>query len=337
MKKVLLTGATGFVGAYLAHYLLQKGYAIRAIRRPNSPMQLVENIQHQLEWVEGDLLDPTFLEEVVQGVDQVYHAAALVSFNPRDQAKLLRVNGQGTAFLVNAALLHGVEKLLHVSSIAALGRKKNQGKIDEQAQWENNSINSNYAISKFKAECEVWRGIEEGLNAVIINPSMIMGAGFWNSGTSKMFMQVDKKLRVYPQGTTGFVDVRDVATAAIQLMESDISGQRFILNAENWSYYQLFSEMANGLGKKAPSWKMPGWMIELMWRMENFRSKALGVAPLVTKELARAMHAQYEYEGSKIQQHLGFQYRTLSETIEETCQALQQAKALGQSASLLTM
>lgn len=329
-KKIFLTGATGFVGAYLLKALLREGYAVRALKRKNSNLQLLEEDAKAVEWVEGDLLDLPFIEEAMDGIDQVYHAAAMVSFDVKDVRKMMEVNVRGTENLVNTALLKKVGKFLHISSIAALGRKKNKVEIDEKAQWENNSINSNYAISKFKAECEVWRGVQEGLNAVIVNPSVILGAGFWRSGTSQMFWKVQKGLRFYPKGITGFVDVRDVALAAVALMESNISAERFILNGENYSYKQLFSEMALTLDKQPPKWKMPSWGVELMWRAELLRSKALGVKPLITKELARNLEAHYEYNAQKIEKALDYEFIPLHQTIQETAEALKRAKAENQ-------
>jgi nucleoside-diphosphate-sugar epimerase len=168
MNKVLVTGATGFLGSYILRLLLKKGYKVRAIRRSSSPMAMLQDIADKVEWVEGDVTDLPFLEEATKDIDYVYHAAAAVSFNSKDKEKMMLVNGIGTENIVNVCLDNGVKKLLHVSSIAALGRKENVTEIDENAQWENSPLNSDYAISKFKAECEVWRGIQEGLNAVII-------------------------------------------------------------------------------------------------------------------------------------------------------------------------
>jgi len=248
-KQVLVTGGTGFLGAYLLAYLVKKGYQIKAIKRKTSSMDLVKNIQHKIEWLEGDILDTPFLETAMKGVQQVYHAAAIVSFDPRDAAFMLKVNAEGTANLVNAALYEGVEKLVHVSSIAALGRKEFQPNINETAQWENSKENSNYAISKFKAECEVWRGMQEGLKIAILNPSVIIGAGNWKQGSCQLIQKVAKGLQFYPKGSTGFVDVRDVARAAILLMESDISGERYILNGANWSYQKFFTQTALALNQ----------------------------------------------------------------------------------------
>ncbi len=326
MKKVLVTGGTGFLGSYLLRQLFKKGYELRGLRRSSSQTALVGDIYDKIEWIEGDVTDISSLEDAMKGVDHVYHAAAAVSFNSKDKTKMLQVNGDGTANVVNVALDLGIEKLLHVSSIAALGRKENQTRLDENAQWENSKLNSDYAISKFKAECEVWRGIQEGLQAVIINPTLIMGAGYWHSGTGKMFTQAEKGLMFYPQGGNGFVDVRDVAAVAIALMESDISGQRFIVNSENHLFKNAFTMMSKAFGRKAPFIKAPTWAIELMWRADNIKSVLLGVEPLVTKELARGLQTFFQYDNVKLQKAINFPFRTLEETVNNTAAVYNECK-----------
>lgn len=318
MNKVLLTGASGFLGSYMLRLLLKKGYAVRAIRRKESPMGMVQDIVNRVEWVEGDITDLSFLDEAVQGIDYVYHAAAAVSFNSKDKEKMMFVNVNGTENIVNLCLENPVKKLLHVSSIAALGRKENVTIIDENAQWENSTLNSDYAISKFRAECEVWRGVQEGLNAVIVNPTLIMGAGYWHQGTCKMFKQADKGLMFYPKGGNGFVDVRDVAEVSVKLMESEISGERFIVNAENHLFRDAFTMMSKALGKKAPFIKAPDWTIELMWRADSIKSTLLGIEPLVTKELARGLQTFFQYDNAKLLKHIEHNYRSLQTTVDET-------------------
>lgn len=327
MKTVFLTGATGFVGAYLIQYLLQKGYRVRALRRERSNTALIQSIENQVEWVVGDILDEPLLEDALQGVQHVYHAAALVSYQPTDAELLLQINHQGTANLVNAALYAGVEKFLHVSSIAALGRKEHQTHFDENTQWENTKLNSNYAISKFRGECEVWRGIEEGLSAVIVNPSVIVGAGYWHTGTGHFFRQVAKGLSFYPVGRTGFVDVRDVAKASIALMESDITAQRFILNGENWTYQQLFETIARALQRRAPRLKLPAWLGELAWRADYAKSRLLGTQPLITQEIIQKTQGDFNYSNEKIIKAIGYQFQPLAETIQQTALAYQQSQA----------
>lgn len=326
-KQVLVTGGTGFLGAYLLNYLVQKGYQIRAIKRKTSSMDLVKNIQSQIEWLEGDILDIPFLETAMKGVQQVYHAAAVISFDPREAAFMLKVNAEGTANMVNAALYEGVEKFVHVSSIAALGRKEFQPHINEMAQWENSKQNSNYAISKFKAECEVWRGMQEGLNIAIVNPSVIIGAGHWNQGSCQLIQKVAKGFKFYPKGSTGFVDVRDVARAAILLMESDISGERYILNGVNWSYQKFFTETAKALQQSPPNKLAAPWMINFLWRAEWLRSKIFRSSPLLSRETARTSQATYYYHNEKIVKDLGYDFISMEETLHATAKAFKESQA----------
>jgi nucleoside-diphosphate-sugar epimerase len=336
-KKVLVTGGTGLVGSYLIRYLLQKNYTVKAIKRKTSPMDLVAEVQHQVEWVEGDILDVPFLEKIMQDIQQVYHAAAMISFDPHQAQRMLQVNKDGTANIVNTALYYNIEKLVHVSSIAALGRKEYQPNIDEVAQWENTKENSNYAISKFKAEAEVWRGIQEGLNAAIINPAVILGAGFWDSGSCKIFDRVAQGLKYYPGGTTGFVDVRDVASSAIALMESDISAERYIVSADNWPYQKLLTHLAKNLNLKPPTKAAPQWIVQLMAKAEWLRSKLFHSSPLLTKETIRNLQSTYYYNNNKIKNDLGFQFLPLEQTIKETAQTYTASQNLKRNFGLLKL
>lgn len=332
MKTVFLTGATGFVGSYLLQNLLAKGYKVRALRRKNSPLHLVAPWADAVEWVVGDIDDEAFLEESLSGVQAVYHSAAFISYQPKDAEQMLQVNATGTANLVNAALYAGVEQFLYVSSIAALGRKQHQTHYDENSQWENNSLNSNYAISKFKGECEVWRGMEEGLSAVIVNPSIIMGAGYWSVAAGQFFRRFSTRRWLYPRGGSGFVDVRDVATASIALMETNIQNQRFILNAENWSYKKLFSHIAESLGQRPPNWEISDTLAGWAWRADMLKARILGVPPTLTRELAHSVQQTFTYDNQKILQSLpNFQFRPLTQTVEDTAKVFleSQKKGLG--------
>ena len=250
-------------------------------------MHLVQDVIDQVEWVEGDILDVSFLEEAMNGVTHVYHAAAMVSFAPEDVEMMMKVNINGTANIVNASLAEGIEKMVHVSSISSLGRFEHQPHITEKSSWQTSKLNTNYAISKFNSECEVWRGMEEGLSAVIVNPSVILGSGYWNSGSCALFKKIWDGLKYYPTGATGFIDVRDVARAIVELMESNIHSERFILNAENKSFRDFFTKVAKHLDKKAPSIAVTPLLRALAWRGEWLRAKITGVRPIVTRETVR--------------------------------------------------
>ena len=325
-KAILVTGATGFVGAYLLRYLLAEGYTnIRAMRRKSSNMALVAEIEDKVEWVVGDILDIIFLEEVFKGVKQVYHSAAVISMAPADEAMMRQVNIEGTANVVNAALYAGIEKMVFLSSIASIGRTKNVIHIDEKTRWEESKYNSSYAISKMQAEQEVWRGIAEGLNAAIINPGVILGSGFWMQGTCVTFSQVWKGLMVYPGGASGYVDVRDIARMCITLMEKEVKSERYIAVGENLSYQQLFTMVAQSLGKKPPMIKLPVWLGEIAWRLIWVFSAITRIKPMLTKEMVQLTARTYIYDSSKSVEQLGFKYTPIKQCVEQTSAQLIEA------------
>lgn len=315
---VFVTGGTGFLGSHLLRHLVAQGQQIRALRRANSRLDLVADIAQKVDWVEGDVNDLPALEAIfAEGVTQVYHCAAVVSFHPRDRAKLLKINVEGTANIVNFCLETGVKKLVHVSSIAALGRSPQRRDLDETCLWVENPLNTHYAISKYRSEMEVWRGQAEGLPVAIVNPAMILGAGRWDEGTARLFQQVKKGLRFWPAGTTGFVDVADVVRFMQLLMESDISGERYILSAENWPYKQFFEQVAAELGVAPPSTRVTPFLAEMAWGVEWLREKLTGSQPIVTRESARSSGQAFFYDNRKSRSVFGFGYRSVEETIAE--------------------
>lgn len=321
--KTLITGATGFTGSYIARWLVQQGESVRAIHRPDSQFALVEEVKDKIEWVEADLLDVPALTAAMQGVDKVYHAAATVSFDKRDIPQMMAINAKGTANVVNLCLSEGVGRLLHLSSVAAIGRNRPKAVITETDQWERSKYNSPYAISKFRAEREVWRGIVEGMNAVILNPSIILGGGWWNSGSARIVQRVAKGEKFYPPGKTGFVDVRDVVQIAHLLMESTIQQERFIVVAENRPYHEVMQQLAEELNVQPPSIPARPWMIQVLRQVEAFRSALTGSRPLITKAIARNMFTEYEFRHDKLRQHLDFTFRPLSQTLSESAKLYQ--------------
>jgi nucleoside-diphosphate-sugar epimerase len=328
---ILVTGGTGLVGSHLLQALAAEGKPVSAIKRPSGNTDMIRKVFNlyskepekdfaRIEWVEADLMDIFSLEEAMEGVEEIYHCAALVSFLPGDRKKLLRDNTEGTANLVNAALEKKVRKLCHVSSIAALGRPENMSDlIDEDLVWKTSKNNSIYAISKYGAEREVWRGTAEGLDAVIVNPSIILGLAGKKGGSSRIFSTVWEGLKFYPPGKNGFVDVRDVVRAMILLMKSDIRNERFILNVDNIEYKKLFEIMAAAFGKPGPSIKVNPALSRLAWRVEKLRSMVTGVKPLITRETAHTAVQHYEYSNEKIKKELGFEFTPIEETVGHFC------------------
>lgn len=314
---ILVTGATGLLGSYLMKELVARNKKIKALYRTQIPAQ---SYTEQVEWIPGDILDVVLLEEVMQGVTEVYHCAGMVSFNPRKKKQLFKVNAEGTGNVVNAALAAGVRKLVHVSSVAALGRKIEGVPVTENVKWSEENNNSTYGKSKHFAEMEVWRGIGEGLQAVIVNPVLILGVGNWNEGSAALFKNAWNEFPWYTEGVSGMVDAADVARAMVALMESDITGERFILSAENWPLRDMFNAMATAFGKKPPHKKVQPFMASLLWRIEKIRSWFSGSDPLLTKETADTGQRKVCFDNTKLKTFLpGFAYRPLRQTIEEYC------------------
>jgi nucleoside-diphosphate-sugar epimerase len=323
---ILVTGGTGMLGAHLMFDLLQKQQRIRAIKRASSNLSMVKKIfsfytdQFELhfkriDWVDADLLDYYSIEESLVDIDQVYHCAAMVSFSKKDQKTMMGNNVEGTKNLVNACLRKRVEKLIHVSSIAALGRAKKGEKTTEKTPWKDSDKDSPYSISKYQSELEVWRGIAEGLNAVIVNPSVILGPGDWSKGSPSFFKLIDTGMKYYSEGMNGYVYVRDVSRAMIQLMDSDITGERYILNGEDLTYLEFFNMMAKTLGKDYPKIEAKKWMMEVAWRGAWLKSFFTGKSAEFTKSNARSFLSSYSYSSEKLEHETGFEYTALQQAI----------------------
>jgi nucleoside-diphosphate-sugar epimerase len=317
---ILVTGATGLVGSHLIKQLVQQNRQVRALYRSAIPSFEGSD---KVEWIKGDILDVFSLEDALQNVQQVYHCAAIVSFSPKEKNNLLHTNIEGTANMVNACIDAGIQKLLFVSSVSALGRIRENVMIDETMNWTEETSNSEYGKSKYLAEMEVWRGIAEGLNAVIVNPSIILGAADWNKGSTAVFKKAYDEFAYYTDGVTGFVDINDVVQAMILLMESDVAAQRFILNGDNVSYRELFTQIANAFDRKPPYKKASPLLAEIVWRVETVRCKLSGSKPLLTKETTKTAQAKVYFSNKKLSQYFpSFQYTSLPNSVARICNEL---------------
>jgi nucleoside-diphosphate-sugar epimerase len=256
----------------------------------------------------------------MDGVDTVIHSAAIVSFVKKDRNEMYQVNVEGTANVVNMALEKNVRRVVHVSSVAALGRILNGGWVDEEKKWEDSKANTHYAKSKFKAELQVWRGISEGLEAAIINPSTILGYGDWHNSSCALFKQIHNEFKWYTPGINGFVDVEDVAKATVLLMESTVSEQRFIINADNWTFKKLQETIANAFGKKKPSLKTTPFLLAVAWRIEKIKSFFTRKKPLLTRESARVAQSNTLFDNTKLLKAFPeFSYTPLEDSIKKAC------------------
>ncbi len=317
---IFVTGASGLVGSHLIQSLLSKGKKVRALYRQAVP---VFAGSEQCDWVKGDILDPIGLNEALEGVEYVYHCAAIVSFAPGAASKMLHSNVEGTANVVNACLIQKVKKLIFVSSVAALGRIRETEAIDESMHWTPETSNSVYGQSKYLAELEVWRAMEEGLPMAIVNPVIILGAGDWNNGSSGIFKSAYNEFPWYTGGMSGFVDVLDVVDAMQLLMESNITGQRYVLSADNLTYRSLFNSIATAFNKRLPYKKVTPLLASIVWRLEAIKGFFTGKAPLLTKETAATAQATVRFNNQKfLKAFPDFQYRNLGDTINRVAKEL---------------
>lgn len=326
---ILITGATGLLGSYIARYLVAAGLPIRAIKRATSDLSLLAESKDKIEWVEADVLDIPALEEAFQGVTHIYHSAAAISFNKKERDRMLKINIEGTANVVNVALDMGVQRLLHVSSVAALGKGKTDTLLSEDAVWEDSPYDTGYGLSKYLGELEVWRGMVEGLDSVIINPSTILGAGRWSDSSTRIFSKVEEGLSFYPKGSNGYVDVRDVAQAAIKLMDSNISNKRFIVSAENLKYQQLIDSISDNMGMKRPTIAVSGPLLTASWLFEGLKSKLTGNEPVITREIAHLTSQNYLYDNTALLSHIDHDFIPIEQTVKETVAKLKESRAAG--------
>lgn len=334
---IFVSGGTGLVGAHLLLKLVERGENVRALKRNTSNMQEVLKIFSYytadaqkyfdaIEWVNGDMLDYFSLEEALKGVREIYHCAAVVSFNPKERLRMIANNVEGTANIVNAAIENGVKKICHVSSIAALGKCPDGEAVNEESNWLPGKKVSAYSESKFYSEAEIWRGIEEGLDAVIVNPSIIIGPGCWENSSSRLFKSIWDGMKFYTKGVSGYVDVNDVTRAMMLLMQDEhfesCKNQRFLLNAENRSYQDIFFEIADALNKPRPAVFASDLLSGVAWRVLAAWSWVTRKPAAITRDIATGKNEVHRYDGSKIIKNSGFRYSPVSEAVQQTAQIL---------------
>lgn len=331
---VLVTGGTGLLGSHILFHLVQKGEQVKAIYRDINSIKKVErlfsyyskenqNLFKEITWVEADILDIPSLEEAFDSVTKVYHAAAYISFDPKDWPTLRKTNVEGTTNIVNLCLDKTITKLCYASSIAAIGRSTNNKMVTEKNEWIDSEINV-YAISKHRAEMEVWRGSQEGLDVVIVNPGIILGPGNWNQGSSSLFKNAAKGMRFYFPGGTGFISANDVATIMIKLMDSPLRNERYITVAKNLSYQEVFAMMSTSFGLPVPLKRIPFWALEWLWRIDWLRSHLLGKKRKLTKSTVYSLRNRQAYSHDKVKEALQYEFEGLKSCIDVTCKILKE-------------
>jgi len=326
---VLVTGGTGLVGSHLLYKLTLTNKPIRAIYRSEDSLKKVkhvfsyysqdyETLFKKIEWFKTDLINIPELDIAFKNVTHVFHCAALISFNPKDYNKLHKTNVEGTANIVNLCISHTVKKLVYVSSIATLGSKLNDNSITEDNHWNDEDINSVYGITKYNAELEVWRATQEGLNAVIINPGVIIGPGFWDSGSGLLFKKVNKGLSYFTKGNISLVDVNDVADLLLLAMKSKVTEKRFIAVSENKSYREVLTQIAQSLNIKAPKKSISSLVLQVLWRLDWLKSFLFFKQRELTKVLANSLTSKKTYSNKVIKDTFDFQFTSVDESIKKT-------------------
>ena len=323
---ILVTGATGLVGSHLLLALALRGEKVVALKRKTSDDSCLINVfsahpelYNTIQWVEGDILNISSLYKAIEETRKVYHCAGMVSYDPADSDLMTKINIHGTEIVVKLCIDYNIEKLCYVSSVSAINRINENEIIDENSEWKTSRENSNYAISKYKAEHIVREGMANGLKAVIVNPTIIIGPGNWKTGSTAMFQQIWKGLKFYTNGIAGFVDVRDVCEVMIRLMNSDIHSERFILNGENLPYKKVFDWMAYYLGKPKPSIPANALLLNIAWRMAKLKKILFNEAPFITKETAVSGMKKLEFSNRKIKQTLDINFIPIQQSVKETC------------------
>lgn len=329
---ILVTGGTGLVGSHLLYKLSESGAVLRATYRKAYKLDRVKQVFsyfssdadrlfNQIEWVEADINDIPKLKTAFSEVTHVYHCAAFVSFEPDKYKQLRKINIEGTANIVNQCIRHNIKKLCYVSSIAAIGHHSNTEKlITEKTAWNPEEDNGVYAITKYGAELEVWRGTQEGVDAVVVNPGIILGGGHWNGGSSgSLFKKIYKGMTYYVPGVTGYVDVWDVVNAMTRLMESPIKNEGYILVSENLSFKEFQTKVAHTLHVKPPQKEAKPWLLKLAWRLDWLTHKLFGKRRSLSKQSAKSALSVTKYSNQKLQNDLDFKFKPINQSIKEIC------------------
>ncbi len=322
-----VTGATGLLGSHLVKLLLSKGEKVRALRRSTSSLKMLDEVKDKIEWVEGDILDISCLQQAMQDVHTVYHCAAVISFIPAEADYMIKINVEGTANVMNAALTAGVKKMVHVSSTAAMGLAAPGKVIDEKYSDANINKAPWYYRSKQYGEREAWRANAEGLDVVVACPSTILGAGSWGQEPGSLFRDIYNGLSFYSTATNGFVDVDDVTACLYFLAKGNFNGEKFIISTENICFRDLMWMIADALKVKRPNVKVGGTLISLVWRFEALRyglGRLLGgkpKRPLLTRESAAMGSTDFFYNTDKIKAASGIKFKPIGESVQQIAKA----------------
>lgn len=316
---IAISGANGLLGSFIVRKLIDEQKTFVALKRNGSDISLLSDVTEKINWRNADILNPLSLDEALKGCTHLIHAAAVVSYNRRRADEIMEINTIGTRNVVNTCLEQNIKKLVHISSVAALGRQKDQTLIDEKNKWVDNPANSIYAKSKYRAELEVFRGQEEGLNTVTLNPSVILAPADWDRSSAQLFKYSWKKRPFYIDAYLNYVDVRDVAAVACDFLESNYTAERFIINAGNITFKSLFDKMAANFNVKSPRIRLSKKMLMLLAKVESVRSILVGSEPIITRETAQIADTRFFYDNKKIKKILNFEFQSIDNTLDWCC------------------
>lgn len=325
---IFLTGGTGLIGSHFLYFLSDR-FKIKALTRNPSRCEKVKELfsyydpsstekrWENIEWIKGDLEDIPFLDEILEDIDYVFHCAGFISFYRKDFNQLLKINFEGTRNLINVCLTKNIKKFLHISSVSTLGKSLDGKPVTELNRWKDSPENSGYGTSKYLGEREVWRGIEEGLPAIILSPSIVLGPGRLNESSSKLFRYIYSESKSFAPGGSAFVGVKDICNAGILLMDSDIQNELFIISSDNLKYNELFQKIAAASNKKAPQYPVKKNIVNIIAFIELIFS-VFGRQVKLPKETRRSMFSTSCFDGSKIVLNSDFNYAGIDQDIQDT-------------------
>ncbi len=334
---ILVTGGTGLVGSHLLLDLVKTENKVRAIHRKNSDLSAVEKVFtyyiptteasflfNRIEWIEASLEDIPALSIAFEGVTKVYHSAALVSFHSKDLNALRKVNIEGTANIVNLCISGKIQKLCYISSIATMDPGPGEPQVTENFTWYPEKNHSDYAISKHGAEIEIWRATQEGIPAVILNPGVILGPGFWDKGTGQIFKKVAEGLNYHFPKTTGFVGVQDVAELAVLAMDSPVQNEQFIVVAENLSFKNVFDAIARSFEKRPPQKELKPWMIVAGWIIQSLGYYIFGTEKQISRRDYKSLFEHTLFSNMKVKSEFGYEFTPIKAVISKTVELYKQ-------------
>lgn len=316
---ILITGANGIVGSAICKKFVKEGHNVSILLRQGSDISALEEIKDKLTIHEGDILDLLSLEKALKNIDTVIHCAAMVSLHARDKKKMFKVNIEGTKNIIDLCLKFGIKEFVQISSVAALGNNKGAEVVNEKSKWTNSKLNSPYGESKYLSEIEVWRGMEEGLNTIIVNPSVVLGKGSWERSSGQIFNYIKDGNWFYTDGKVNYIDSRDVAESVFRLYENKAFGERYILNAGTSTYHDLFNLIAKEMGRKPPSIRANTSLLKIAFVFEKIKSMLTGKPSLITRETILLSEMEFFFDNKKLLNTIEIEFHSLQDTIKWIC------------------